>query len=68
MAVLAAAQLSDSELEARLRAQGYSDVRILRHEGDEVTVTATKDGQTRSLKVDPATAAIERAAAQDDDD
>jgi hypothetical protein len=64
----AAAQLSDSELGARLRAQGYTDIQILRRESGHVNVRATKDGQTADLTVDPATGAIANPAARDDDD
>jgi hypothetical protein len=65
---LAAAQLSDSELEARLHAQGYTDIEILRHEGDHLNVTATKDGQETLLTIDPVTGEIARAGSRADDD
>jgi hypothetical protein len=67
--VVAAPQLSDSELQGRLQAQGFSNLQNLRHEGNRVIVTATRDGQTGQLTVDPRTGQpIQGYQDVDDDD
>jgi hypothetical protein len=48
----AAPQLSDSEVEATLRAQGYTSIQIRGRDGDHVVVTATKQGEATDLIVD----------------
>ena len=38
--------LSDVDLQSRLQAQGYTNIQNLKHDGNLVTATASKDGQT----------------------
>jgi hypothetical protein len=66
--VFAATPLSDAELQTRLQQQGYSDIQNLQHDGKRVSVTATKDGQTAQLVVNPTTGQIRRGSDVDDDD
>ncbi len=64
----AATTLSDAELQSRLQTQGFSNVQNLRHEGRRVFVTATKDGQTGQIAVNPTTGQIAHGNDGDDDD
>jgi hypothetical protein len=66
--VFAATPLSDAELQTRLQQQGYTDIQNLRRDGKRVTATATKDGQTAQLAVNPTTGQVRRGADADDDD
>ncbi len=54
----AAAALTPDQVKARLDAAGYSNVRIVRREGDHFDAKATKDGKEVSLDVDAKTGAI----------
>ncbi len=64
---LAAPQLPDTELQARLQAQGYTNIQDLRHAGGRVFTTATKDGQTTQVAVNGATGQVGQVDGDDDD-
>ncbi len=64
----AAVPLSDVEIQTRLEAQGFSNVQNIQHSGNRVIVTATKDGQTGQLAVNPATGNVIRDTDGDDGD
>ena len=65
---LAAAPLSDAEIQSRLEVQGFSNVQNVQHNGNRVIVTATKDGQTGQLAVNPTTGNVIRDTDGDDGD
>ena len=64
----AAVPLPDSEIQSRLQAQGFSNVQNLQHDGSRVIVTATKDGLTGQLAVDPSSGKVIRDSDGDDND
>jgi hypothetical protein len=64
----AATPLSDAELQTRLQEQGYTNILNLQHDGKRVRVTASKDGQTAQLVVNPTTGEVRRGSDADDDD
>jgi hypothetical protein len=66
--LFAATPLSDAELQRRLQAQGFSDLQNFRHEGNRVIVTATRNGETDQLVVDPSTGQPIRGSGDADDD
>jgi Peptidase propeptide and YPEB domain len=66
--VFAATALSDAALQTRLQEQGYTNIQNLRHDGKRVSVTATKDGQTAELMVNPSTGQVRHGSDADDDD
>jgi hypothetical protein len=68
MRTVAATHLSDAEIQGRLQAQGFSNLQDLQHSGDRVIMTATKDGQTGQLAVNPNTGKVIRDSDGDDDD
>lgn len=55
---LAVPLLSDVDVQSRLQAQGYTNIQNLKHDGNLVTATASKDGQTTQLIVDGATGQV----------
>jgi hypothetical protein len=64
----AATRLSDSELQSKLQEQGYTNVQILRHEGNRVTATATKNGQNVQLTANGETGLVDVPDDDGDDD
>jgi predicted aspartyl protease len=54
----ALAQLSDVDIKSAVEAKGYTNVKITHHEKSHVDVTATKNGKTMKLAVDPQTGAV----------
>ncbi|MCB4806456.1 hypothetical protein QO001_006438 [Methylobacterium brachiatum] len=63
--VLTAATVDEPKIRQYLEAQGYSDIRIVKTEGDHVDVTAVKNGKSEKLDVDPQTG---KSKPEDDDD
>ena len=56
---LAFAQIvSDQQIRQTLESQGYSNIRISRHEKSHVDVTGTKGGKVEKLAVNPKTGQI----------
>jgi hypothetical protein len=63
----ALAQLSDVDIKAAVEAKGYTNVKITDHDKDHVDVTATKDGKTVKLAVDPQTGQVRPDTDKDHD-
>ncbi len=66
--VLAAPQLSDSDLQAKLQSQGYTGLQDIRRDGNRVHVTASKDGQAVQLTVNSRTGQVVGNNSTDDDE
>ena len=64
---LAVPLLSDMDVQSRLQAQGYTNIQNLKHDGNLVTATASKDGQTTQLIVDGATGQVGLSGDDGDD-
>ena len=47
--------MSDSQIRQKLESQGYSNVKITDHDKNHVDVTASKNGQSQKLAVNPRT-------------
>ena len=47
--------MSDAQIKQTLESQGYTNVRVTEHDKNHVDVTASKNGQTQKLAVDPRT-------------
>jgi hypothetical protein len=60
------AQLSDVDIKSAVEAKGYKNPKITEHGKDHVDVTATKDGKTVKLAVDPQTGAVSPDTDKDD--
>ncbi len=56
--------LSDVDLQSRLQSQGYTNIQNLKHDGNLVTATASKDGQTTQPIVDGGQAGLFNAMKQ----
>lgn len=50
-----ASTMSDSQIKQKLESEGYSNVQIKEHDKGHVDVTATKNGKTEKLAVNPQT-------------
>ena len=59
--------MSDSQIQQELQSAGYTNIQGLKHEGDHVNVTATKNGQTTKLVVDARTGHVAQDTDDDDD-
>jgi hypothetical protein len=56
--VFAADKMTDAQIQAKLKADGYTNVQITEHDRDHVDVKATKNGKTEKLAVNPQTGAV----------
>jgi peptidase YpeB-like protein len=63
-----ASMMNETEIKQKLQAEGYSNVQLGKHEGDEIDVTATKNGQRVELQVDPQSGAIGQDTEKEKDD
>jgi hypothetical protein len=50
-----ATTMSDAQIKQKLESEGYGNVQIKEHEKNHVDVTATKNGKTERLAVNPQT-------------
>ncbi len=50
-----ASAMSDAQIKQKLESEGYTNVTIRKHDKDHVDVTATKNGKTQKLAVNPQT-------------
>lgn len=53
-----AQNVTDAQIKQNLESQGYSNIKISRHEASHVDVTASKNGQVQKLAVNPQTGQI----------
>lgn len=58
--------LSDAQITQEVESQGYSNVQIKERDEDHIDVTATKDGQTMELAVNPQTGQVQPDTDNDD--
>lgn len=58
---------TDSQITRNLESQGYTNVRISRHERSHIDVRATKNGKTERLAVNPQTGQISADSDKDED-
>lgn len=65
---LAAGSMSDVQIKQKLEAEGYGNVVIKEHEKDHVDVTASKNGRSQRLAVNPRTGQIVPDTDKDNDD
>lgn len=56
--IAAATTLTPDQVEARIEAAGYTNVQIIRRDGNRFDAKATQDGKRVSLDVDAQTGAI----------
>jgi hypothetical protein len=61
-----ATPVSDAEIRQILEAEGYANVQIKERDNKRVEVTATKDGRTSKLSINPQTGEVQSDS--DDDD
>lgn len=59
--------MSDAQIQQNLHAQGYTNIKIGDHDKGHVDVTATKNGRSEKLAVDPQTGAMKADTDQDKD-
>lgn len=50
-----ASAMSDAQIKQKLESEGYSNVQIKEHDKNHVDVTATKNGKSEKLAVNPQT-------------
>ncbi len=62
-----AQQVSDAQIKQNLESQGYSNIQISRHEASHVDVTASKNGKTEKLAVNPKTGQVPMDTDKDED-
>ena len=54
----AADKMTDAQIQEKLTADGYTNIKITEHDKNHVDVKATKNGKTEKLAVDPKTGAV----------
>lgn len=62
-----AQNVSDAQIKQNLESQGYSKIRITRHEKSHIDVTGTKAGRVEKLAVNPQTGEISQDTDNDKD-
>lgn len=63
-----AQDMTDAQIQQKLQADGYTNIGTLKREKGHIDATATKNGQTVKLAIDPKTGAAMPDTDKDDDD
>ncbi len=61
-----ATPMTDAQIQQKLQSEGYSNLQITGHENNKIELTATKDGATQKLAVNPQTGASMEDKEDDD--
>lgn len=67
LTLAAGERMTDAQIQQKLQAEGYTNIRITEHAKDHVDVQATKNGQAEKLAVNPKTGAVQPDEDNDND-
>jgi hypothetical protein len=56
--VRAETPMTDAQIQQKLQSEGYSNIKVTEHDKSHIDVTATKNGKTEKLAVNPSTGAV----------
>ena len=59
--------MTDAQIQQKLQADGYTNVKVGDHDKSHIDVTATKNGKMEKLAVDPQTGAVKPDTDEDKD-